>query len=509
MGSSNELAQMAHLMRRAGFGATRGELDALVAKGYEAVVEDLVNPERLPEIDEDILERYFGGEGYPIFAGIWMYRMLNSQRPLQEKMALFWHHVFATGVTKNQHVMASVNQIKMFRNVGMGNLRDILLELAKDPAMIFWLDNNENHNGEPNENWGRELLELFSMGVGNYTEQDIKDASRAFTGWTFEQPIPLYPHGYYPAPFKFIEEDHDNGDKTFLGRSGNLNGDDIIDVIVEQPATARFIARHMYNFFVADEPQVPSWNTVPPNDQDAINELVAAYLQSGGEIRAMLSALFNSDFFKEARFRKVKSPVELITGVIKLVGTFQQPTPGLVDYSGTAKLMGQQLFDPPTVEGWHTGHEWIDGGTLNERVNFAVNEVGDLSKPGIGELIDRMGADGDACPPAELGRAVAGTRRSCRSQRRYPRRPPALRRSRRRVALRLGRRPRRQRHAHRPDASADCVNAGVPDGVGERVFSGQLSVVSGGGLWGPSLLIQAIMGYNLGSLREGFLVWLS
>ena len=402
MGSNNELAQMAHLMRRAGFGATRGELDAYVAKGYENVVDDLVNPERLPDIDEDILERYFGGEGYPIFAGIWLYRMLNSQRPLQEKMALFWHHVFATGVTKNQHVMASVNQIKMFRNVGMTDMRTILLELAKDPAMIFWLDNNENHNGEPNENWGRELLELFSMGVGNYTEQDIKDASRAFTGWTFEQPIPLYPHGYYPAPFKFIEEDHDNGEKTFLGRSGNLNGDDIIDVIVEQPATARFIARHMYNFFVSDEPQVPSWNTVPPRDQDAINELVAAYLQSDGDIRAMLSTLFNSDFFKAARFRKVKSPVELITGVIKLVGTYREPTPGLVDYSGTAKLMGQQLFDPPTVEGWHTGHEWIDGGTLNERVNFAVNEVGDLSKPGIGDLIERMGAESGACPPAEL-----------------------------------------------------------------------------------------------------------
>ncbi len=402
MGSSKELSQMAHLMRRAGFGASRSELDELVAKGYENVVDDLVNPERLPDIDEDILERYFGGEGYPIFAGIWMYRMLNSQRPLQEKMALFWHHVFATGVTKNQHVMSSVNQVNMFRNVGMTDMRTILLELARDPAMIFWLDNNENHNGEPNENWGRELLELFSMGVGNYTEQDIKDASRAFTGWTFEQPIPLYPHGYYPAPFKFLEEDHDDGEKTFLGRSGNLNGDDIIEVIVEQPATARFIARHMYNFFVADEPQVPSWNTVPPRDQEAINELVAAYLDSGGEIRAMLSTLFNSDFFKAARFRKVKSPVELITGVIKLVGTFREPTPGLVNYSGTAKLMGQQLFDPPTVEGWHTGHEWIDGGTLNERVNFAVNEVGDLSKPGMVDLVERMSGEGDACPPAEL-----------------------------------------------------------------------------------------------------------
>ena len=397
--TGNELAQIAHLMRRAGFGSTRAELEALASKGYEAAVDDLVHPERFPEVEEDVIERYYGGEGYPIFAGIWMFRMLNSQRPLQEKMALFWHHVFATGVTKNQHVMASVNQINTFRRVGMTNMYDILVELAKDPAMIFWLDNNENRNGEPNENWGRELLELFSMGVGNYTERDIKDASRAFTGWTFSQPIPLYPHGYYPADFLYDADDHDDGEKTFLGQTGNLNGEDIIRIIVKQPATARFISRHMYNFFVADEPQVPSWNTVPPQDQDAIDALVAAYMQSDGDIRAMLSALFNSDFFKNARFKKVKSPVELITGVIKLVGTYQYPAPGMVDYSNTARLMGQQLFDPPTVEGWHTGHEWIDGGTLNERVNFAVNEVGDLTKPGISALIERMGAQSEAVSP--------------------------------------------------------------------------------------------------------------
>lgn len=388
--TNTDLAQMAHLMRRAGFGASRAELEQLTAKGYEAAVDDLVQPERFPEVEQDIIDRYYGGEGYPIHASIWIYRMLNSQRPLQEKMALFWHHVFATGVTKNQHVMSSVGQIDTFRRVGMSNMRNILVALAKDPAMIFWLDNNENRNGEPNENWGRELLELFSMGVGNYTEQDIKDASRAFTGWTFAQPIPLYPHGYYPADFIYDADDHDDEEKTFLGETGNLNGEDIIDIIVKQPATARFISRHMYNFFVADEPQVPSWNTVPPQDQDAIDILVAAYLQSDGDIRAMLSALFNSDFFKAARFRKVKSPVELITGVIKLVGTFRKPAPGLLEYSNTARLMGQQLMDPPTVEGWHTGHEWIDGGTLNERVNFAVNEVGDMSKPGICELVERM-----------------------------------------------------------------------------------------------------------------------
>ena len=395
-----DIAHIAHLIRRAGFGADRAELEALAAKGYEAAVDDLIHPERFPDIDEDIIDRYFGGEGYPIHASIWLYRMLNSQRPLQEKMALFWHHVFATGVTKNQHVHASVSQINTFRRVGMSNLRDVLLELARDPAMIFWLDNNENHNGEPNENWGRELLELFSMGVGNYTERDIKDASRAFTGWTFAQPIPLYPHGYYPADFTYIPEDHDDGHKTFLGESGNLNGEDIIGIIVKQPATARFIARHMYNFFVADEPQVPSWNTVPPRDQDAIDAIAAACLQSGGDIRAMLSALFNSDFFKEARFKKVKSPVELIAGVIKLVGAYREPAPGLLAYIGKAALMGQQLFDPPTVEGWHTGHEWIDGGALSERVNFAVNEVGDIQKAGVADIVARMRPPaGEALPP--------------------------------------------------------------------------------------------------------------
>ena len=334
--SDNELSTMAHLMRRAGFGATRAALDQLVSKGYDAVVDDLTDPERFPEIEEDLIDRYYGGEGYTIFASIWIFRMLNTKRPLEEKMALFWHHVFATGITKNQHVVASVEQINTFRKVGLSNMRDILLSLSKDPAMIFWLDNNENHNGEPNENYGRELLELFSMGVGNYTENDIKDASRAFTGWTFTQPSPLYPNGYYPSYFVYDENDHDQGEKTFLGRTGNLNGADIIDIIVDQPATARFISRHIYNFFVADEPQVPSWNTVPPRDPEAMKIMVDAYMESGGEIRPMLKALFNSDSFKKARFKKVKSPVELITGVIKLVGTYTYPAPGILAYSTTA-----------------------------------------------------------------------------------------------------------------------------------------------------------------------------
>ncbi len=396
--SDKNVALMAHLMRRAGFGTTRTELEDYVNMGYENVVENLVEPERCEPMDEDMLERYFGTtEGG--YVSTWMYRMINTKRPLEEKMSLFWHHVFATGVGKNQHGLSSVNQIKMFQRVGISNMREILLELSKDPAMIFWLDNNENRKGEPNENYGRELLELFSMGVGNYTEDDIKDCARAFTGWTFTQPIPLYPHGFYPAHFVFLEDDHDNGEKTFLGHTGNLNGDNIVDIIVEQPATAKFISRHLYNFFVADEPQVPSWNVTPPQDPEAIETLSNAFMESDGNIRHILRTLFNSDFFKGAQAKKVKSPTELITGLVKLTGTFQGPEPGMGKYPGATTLMGQQLMNPPTVEGWHTGKEWIDGGTLTERVNFSVNEVSDASKPGIAEIIEQLKAEGEPLAP--------------------------------------------------------------------------------------------------------------
>ena len=195
--ADEDLGLMAHLLRRAGFGASREELEALVAKGYDEVVDDLVDIERCPPIDEDIVKRYFGGEGPEIRSGTWIYRMLNNPRQLEEKMALFWHHVFATGYAKGEHALAMSDQIDLFRRIGMGNIREILLELSMNPAMINWLDNNENIKGEPNENYGRELLELFSMGVGNYTEEDIKNCALAFTGWTFAQPVPLYPHGFY------------------------------------------------------------------------------------------------------------------------------------------------------------------------------------------------------------------------------------------------------------------------------------------------------------------------
>lgn len=404
---SEDLALIAHLMRRAGFGASREELEAYVAKGYEEVVEDLLNPERFPDIDDTLFCRYYSlgstmVDSTALWHSRWFYRMINTQRPLEEKMALFWHHVFATGWHKSENTPSMVNQIDTFRSNGLSDMRSILLDLSHDPAMLDWLDNHENHKTSPNENYGRELLELFSMGVGNYTEKDIKNAARAFTGWTFAQPIPLYPYGYYPTHFEYREDDHDDSDKVFLGHTGALNGEDIIDIILQQPATPRFIARHLYNFFVSDEPQVPSWNQMPPQDPDAIEALAEAYVDSNASIRAMLRVMFNADWFKSARFKRVKSPTELVASVIRLVGTHRFPEPGLHDLAAAATAMGQFLHNAPTVEGWHTGKEWIDGGTLTERVNFAVNELADISKPGIQDLIERVKATGQTIAPAAL-----------------------------------------------------------------------------------------------------------
>jgi uncharacterized protein (DUF1800 family) len=291
------------------------------------------------------------------------------------------------------------------------DMKTILLELSRDPAMIFWLDNNENHKDEINENYGRELLELFSMGVGNYTEDDIKAASRAFTGWTFRQPLSLYPNGHYPAEFEFLEDDHDYDSKTFLGETGDFDGEDIIDIIVKQPATARFVSRHLYNFFVEDELQVPSWKTEPAKNEDAIAQLSKVFLETGGDMRAVLKEMFNSDWFKAATsFKKVKSPTELIAGVLKQTGEFSYPVPGIQNFAitslngslveGPLAIMGQRLMNPPTVEGWHTGHEWIDSGTLSERVGFVERQFEDLSKPGVKDMVDRVGSLDD--DPSQL-----------------------------------------------------------------------------------------------------------
>ncbi|MBQ12034.1 MAG: hypothetical protein CMJ45_10850 [Planctomyces sp.] len=405
MPGQDDIALMGHLIGRAGFGAPQAELETRAAKGYDATVEELLHPEEQPEIDENVLFRYFpgyeGALGPPINQAEWVYRMINTERPLEEKMALFWHQLFATGNSKVDNPPELTRQIKMFREYGLGSFKDLLVELAKNPAMIYWLDNNGNHDGAINENWGRELMELFSLGVGNYSEDDIKEASRAFTGWTIEPKIPRNPLGRFYWNFEYKPEDHDDGEKTFLGHTGNLNGEDIIEILADQEATPRFLARHLYNFFVADEAQVPAWNITPPRDPEAIQALVNAYNESDGNIGSMLRVLFKSDFFKTARFEHVKSPAELVVGTVRLAGNYKGPRPGMTALAMECNWQGQELLNPPSVESWHTGSEWIDGGALVRRVNFAAGLLGDTSLPGVRSMVGRLESKG-SLPPADF-----------------------------------------------------------------------------------------------------------
>ena len=277
------------------------------------------------------------------------FTMINTKRPLLEKIALFWHGILPTGHAKCEHPLQQRLELDMFRRLGMGNFQDLLLALAQDPAMVFYLDNCMSHKEAINENWGRELLELFSLGVGmdgnfNYSEDDVKEAARAFTGWTLANSIPRYPYGKYEAKFIYDPNDHDT--KTFLGETGNFNGEDIINIIVKQPGAARFISRHMYNFFVADEPQVPAWKDTPPIDSKAIKILEDEYFRSNYDVTSMLRVLFNSDFFKNARFTKIKSPAETVVGTMRLVGDFTFPRPGVGRIDAEYPLYGTGPAEP-------------------------------------------------------------------------------------------------------------------------------------------------------------------
>ena len=400
----NNRSQIAHLARRAGFGATPDELDAYEALGYQELVERFLQPTERDNIPDDLIFRrhvdLHAMQGHN--AAHWAYRLISTQAPLEEKIALFWHGVFATGENKLNNLGSLANQIDMFRRHGLGRFDDLLIELSKDPAMIIWLDNHTNHKDSINENYGREILELFSMGVGNYTEDDIKECARAFTGWSVKNgeymammamKDSIWPYGRIFWHHEFRDYDHDGGDKSFLGEYGPFGGEDVVSIICRQPATARFVARHLYNFFVADEVPVPQWSDTPPRDPDAIDYLADSYFRRDHDLRSVLRDLFNADFFKASRFTRVKSPTEVVIGALRRTGEFQVPNAadnGIFMVMEETGFMGQKLLDPPSVEGWHTGEEWITSGSLVDRVNFAAQRLSDPSNPGVREMVKRV-----------------------------------------------------------------------------------------------------------------------
>jgi uncharacterized protein (DUF1800 family) len=253
------------------------------------------------------------------------------------------------------------------------------------------------------------------MGVGNYTEDDLKECARAFTGWRVVNPDYMSikmrnntdrPYGYISWQFEYDDVDHDHGQKTFLGETGDFNGEDAVDIICRQEATARFIARHLYHFFVADEEPVPQWPHTPPRDPGAIDTMTEAYFDSGYRISEMLRAMFTSDFFKSggSRFARTKSPAEMVVGTMRLAGGLEVSSRDTYAAVSASGIMGQALFAPPSVEGWQGGSEWINTGTYVQRVNFVGKMLDDPAKPGMRAIIDRVAqsAGDSTLSPVEL-----------------------------------------------------------------------------------------------------------
>ncbi len=279
----------------------------------------------------------------------WANRMLTSNAPLQEKMALFWHGHFCSNEAKVRDYRKLLNQLELFQAKGMGSFRDLTVAVAQDPAMLCFLDARKNVKGAPNENFAREIMELFTMGVGNYTEKDVREAARCFTGWN-----------YVDTKFVANDAEHDAGPKTFLGKTGNFDGVQAIDIIMQQPVTANFMAGKLYRFFVRED--------LDPRLQAQLGDVLR---KNNYEIAPFLETMFLSrDFYSEAAMgAAIHSPVTLAISTYRKLGL--AAVPGVPDFNRATEALGQKLLAPPTVAGWAQGRSWVTPGLLLERGNFA------------------------------------------------------------------------------------------------------------------------------------------
>ena len=279
----------------------------------------------------------------------WANRMLTTHRPLQEKMALFWHGHFAVSETKVRDYRKMLRQLELFHRLGAGNFRDLMIGVAQDPGMLSFLDAGVNVKGSPNENFAREIMELFTMGVGNYAEADIREAARAFTGWN-----------YVDLDFVVNDDQHDRGDKVFLGETGDFDGVEIIDIILRQPVTAEYLAGKIYRYFVRED--------LSPELQAKLGDVLR---DNDYEIAPLLRVIFLSrDFYSSASVAShIKSPVELLISTYRKLELDE--VPGVPDFNEATSALGQHLLRPPTVAGWAQGRSWITPGLLLARGNTA------------------------------------------------------------------------------------------------------------------------------------------
>ncbi|HET7625917.1 MAG TPA: DUF1800 domain-containing protein [Verrucomicrobiae bacterium] len=378
----------AHLINRAGFGAPPDEIEKLASLGIERAVSSLLNYEKIPDSttnpawakpdpermrklaearkgspDErraaQKAEQQLQRERILELRGWWLRRMARGPRPFQEKMTLFWHGHFATSVQKVRDAYYMWRQNELFRRLATGNWLEMLIQVAQDPAMLIWLDQAQSRKQHPNENFAREVMELFTLGEGHYTEKDVTEGARALTGWSLNRQTQ-----------QFVDRPriHDEGEKTFLGRTGNFDGKDVLDQIVAQPQAAIFITGKLWNFFAGEPPET-----------ELNAALAAEFRRSGNNFKPLLRTMFLSEeFYAPSVIRnQIKSPVQWLVGTTRML---QCELPPPLVSANLLRSLGQDLFAPPNVKGWDGGLAWINTNTLLARYNEAATLVqGDLS----------------------------------------------------------------------------------------------------------------------------------
>lgn len=333
-----------HLYRRAGFGARPQELERALGEGLAPTLARLFRDHAAPELRASIRPLLATGD-LELLQAWWMALILEGGAPLRERMALVWHDLFATSNDKVDDVRLMHAQNELFRTRGLGDFRALLRAVARDPAMLLWLDGDTNRRGHPNENFAREVMELFALGIGNYGERDIQEAARAFSGW-----------GTAGRSFVFRHEHHDEGDKTLFGRTGNWDGDGALDLVLEQPACARHVARVLLEAFVA-----------PAAAEEWIEALARVLVQVEWRIERTLEILLASRLFfsPAARRSRIAGPVELLAVAARALDASLVPKRA----ARLAADMGQALFRPPSVKGWDGGRAWIHSGSWIARHN--------------------------------------------------------------------------------------------------------------------------------------------
>lgn len=345
---------IAHLLRRTGFLATKEDVDKLKRLSIPEIVERMLHAP--PDIPANPTLKDNND-----WAGLqhwWINHMRKTSNPLQEKMILFWHNNFTSALNKVGHPNWMAQQNQLFRKHAMGNFRDLTYQITIDPAMMVWLDNYANISKAPNENYAREMMELFTLGIGNYTETDVKQAAKALTGWRLD---------WTKGTTSFNKGLFDNKTKTIFGQTGNYGLSEMVDLLLAKPACANHITKKLWKFFVYPDPS------------DAVIEKFAAVFRANNyEIKALLQAIFTSDEFysDKARYSIIKDPSELVVGVLRTFPKFQYKYPNDTLYY--FRIMGQELFNPPHVAGWSGGQTWLDSSKLFARYNFISSIVDTL-----------------------------------------------------------------------------------------------------------------------------------